>query len=759
MALQFGPSILGARLVLTDSGVRATLGRTQNDIRGTRAGLTSLGKDLKQTGQSFGSAATRALGFAAAVAGVSLGIVDAVRKFTDFETGIAKIGTLLPAGSDAMRGYGQQVIDLSTKFGQSATDVAEGMFQAISAAVPANKAQEFMAISAKAAAGGFTDMRTSVDGLTNVLNAYGLDVSEAQRVSDAFFVANDKGKTTFEELARSFGTVAPLAAAVGVNYRELTSAIAAVTKQGITTAETVTGLRQGIANIIKPSAEAAKLAEELGLQMGEQALKSKGLTGFMEALGKATSGSAETMTKLLGSVEAANIMLALSGKTGMATYRESLEAMSAAGGQTEKAFGVVAKTAEFKLKQLRATVDKMLIGVGEAIFEGLGGGPEALTKGVDRAIPAIKGAVKDFVGFMRRNLETIGDMIKFYFIGKGLGVIRQFARGAAGSMREMSIQAAIEANGGERPRDEEGEFLPDEDLARRAADTTSGRLAKAFTIMGNVLLVAEAVTMAAGTGEAIGAWLAGEFGASNEKRAAARSDVAKASMALIGSNLSGAKMDMGALAGHVARAILAGESTPSQVANQASYKRPDALGFASNAAIESSRALLIEKLMGQGRTFRDLRQSSGRPVDEEGLAEAIERSMREGLLDWLPELKAEGEKRAQEAAAKAAQAQALNDAVQTQLEIIKEQSKGLWDMFRVMEALSKPQVEISIDHKITDPKKPPRDHSLRASRGDGQARHLNPRYRAFVLRTGAGAGTVEPMPENYHGGHILNGGT
>jgi hypothetical protein len=82
-----------------------------------------------------------------------------------------------------------------------------------------------------------------------------------------------------------------------------------------------------------------------------------------------------------------------------------------------------------------------------------------------------------------------------------------------------------------------------------------------------------------------------------------------------------------------------------------------------------------------------------------------------------------------------------------------------WDGLK---SLVKDGVKVASDLFLHDPKpKAKRDWSAsvrRASRGDGAAKHLNPKYRMYVLRGGAGAGVVEPLEENYHGGHILNGG-
>ena len=89
-------------------------------------------------------------------------------------------------------------------------------------------------------------------------------------------VAQNFGKTTFGELASSMGQVTPIANSLNVSTNELLSSIAVLTKNGIATSQSVTGLKAAYSNILKPTSDAQKTAKSLGLEFNAAHLKSVG---------------------------------------------------------------------------------------------------------------------------------------------------------------------------------------------------------------------------------------------------------------------------------------------------------------------------------------------------------------------------------------------------------------------------------------------------------------------------------------------------
>lgn len=263
--------------------------------------------------------------------------VAAMKASTDFENAMAKVSTIADTTATPVSTLKEQVIDLSNTMGVGVSDLAEAQYQAISAGVDTAASVDFVSTAVKAAKGGFTDTATAVDGLTTVLNAYGMEAGRATDISDQMLMAQNYGKTSFGDMASSMGKVIPIASSLNVSTEELFGSIAVLTKNGIATSEAVTGLKAAYSNILKPSADAAKMAEELGIDFSSAHLQSVGWAKFLEEIKEKTGGSAESMAKLFGSTEALNSVTVLAGK-GSADFAEALSLMGNAGGATQSAY-------------------------------------------------------------------------------------------------------------------------------------------------------------------------------------------------------------------------------------------------------------------------------------------------------------------------------------------------------------------------------------------------------------------------------------
>jgi TP901 family phage tail tape measure protein len=145
----------------------------------------------------------------------------------------------------------QQVKDFAKEFGVLPEEVVPALYQAISAGVPEDNIFEFLATAQKAASGGVTELETAVDGITSVVNAYGEDVISASEASDLMFTAVKQGKTNFEELSASLFQVIPTAASLGVNFGDITAALASMTAQGTPTRVATTTVDKTVAIPVK----------------------------------------------------------------------------------------------------------------------------------------------------------------------------------------------------------------------------------------------------------------------------------------------------------------------------------------------------------------------------------------------------------------------------------------------------------------------------------------------------------------------------
>lgn len=372
-----------------------------------------------------------ALSLGGIVGGAAAVGVLGIRDFGKFSLDISRIGTLLPPATNAMQQFGGAVRDAALNFGTTTTKSAESFFDALSAGIEPDRLKEFNQIIGEASVGGFTSQATAIKGVTAIMDSYGLSVDSAREVSDAFFVANEKGKTTFEKLASSVGKAAPMARAVGLSFKEFMSAVATGTKT-LETSETVSGLKALFTNIIKPSKEAKELISELfDTEEPEKffsvgALKGKGFINFLKKMKQVTGGDVTALNTLFGSSEALGAVLGLTSDTGIKSFNEGLKKMEEQSGQTKDAFTRVSETVGFKMKQIGAGLRDLRLSAGEGLTEGFG-------LAEIRDIPAFfkeqsAGVAEGASAFAKAFLTTLDPAfslgkIDFKGIGKSMGVM------------------------------------------------------------------------------------------------------------------------------------------------------------------------------------------------------------------------------------------------------------------------------------------------------------------------------------------------
>lgn len=325
-----------------------------NQMKGIGA---SLGKHQKAIG----------VGMTAAGATILAGLGVSMKAAADFEGAMRSVNTMMGLSQEEFTDFSKEVQALAANLGVSAVDSAKALYQAISAGVPKENVLTFLEIATKAAIGGMTDTETAVDGLTTVINAFKLPISDAQRVADIMFTTVKGGKTTFDELSASIFQVAPIAAASGVKFEEVAAALATMTKQGVPTKIATTQLRQAMVSLSKPTADMNKVIQELGYESGQTMLEELGLAETLNVLRESTGGSNEMLMKMFGSVEAGQAVLALTGRNAK-MFTKDLAAMDSATGAATDAFEQMEESTSRQMAALKASFMDIAISIGNVLL-------------------------------------------------------------------------------------------------------------------------------------------------------------------------------------------------------------------------------------------------------------------------------------------------------------------------------------------------------------------------------------------------------
>ncbi len=278
------------------------------------------------------------------VQGISDGFLQCSESAAQFEVSIAKVSSIADTSKVSIEDISGSIQELSSETGQSVEDLSEATYQAISASVDTASAVDFVDTANKLSVGGFTEAATAVDVLTTALNAYGLEGSEAGKISDMLITTQNLGKTSVDELAASVGKVIPIASAYNVEMDNLSAAYALLTAGGIATAETGTYLKAMLNELgSSGSVVAGVLRDETGQSFAELMKSGKSLGDIIDILGRSVHGNSTEFAGLWSSTEAGVGALSMLG-SGAEKFNSVLGEMRESTGATEKAYKTMTNT-------------------------------------------------------------------------------------------------------------------------------------------------------------------------------------------------------------------------------------------------------------------------------------------------------------------------------------------------------------------------------------------------------------------------------
>ena len=321
--------------------------------------ITSSAKDVVKTLDEAKGAAARfsdkiasmnqAIG---ALNGLRTVLQDLTGESTSFAKSMAITNTMAGKGGKDFAALKDSVTELSKEIPLTRDELANGLYQVISNGVPENNWLDYLRASAKASVGGVADLGEAVKVTSTLIKNYGLSWQDATAIQDKIQLTAKNGVTSFEQMAQALPRVSGNAATLGVSVDDLMATFATLTGVTGNTSEVSTQLAAVFTALIKPSSEATKMAQQMGIEFNAAAIKSAGgFRQFLTQLDASVKGyaqssgmlSKEVYAKLFGSAESLRALGPLTTQL-KDKFAENAEAMKGSAGTMDKAFKTVATT-------------------------------------------------------------------------------------------------------------------------------------------------------------------------------------------------------------------------------------------------------------------------------------------------------------------------------------------------------------------------------------------------------------------------------
>ena len=359
-------------------------------LKDTGTGITDFNNSVNDITQPLADVGSSILALEGAFASLAGGAVAlAVTKTGEFEAGVNEINTLLGLAPDQLDGYSTEILNYAKDSTQSIEQINLALYNAASLGVDYANSLDVLSTAEKLAVGGKAELNSALEVLIGTMNAYGAPIEQATSYSDTFFTIIKDGKTTLPELSTSIADVTGIAASSGISFETLGAAIAAMTAAGAPTSQAITKIKAAISALVAPTDSARKAASELGIDLSQAALDSKGFPAVLQEIYEKTGGNTQEMQKLIPSIEGLQGALIL-GADKAGIFQKALDDMANKAGATESAFDKMKERLSLVWQSMVNSFDAMLVSFGKdleddakKLIDAFGNLWDSISKGVD----------------------------------------------------------------------------------------------------------------------------------------------------------------------------------------------------------------------------------------------------------------------------------------------------------------------------------------------------------------------------------------
>lgn len=357
---------LSALLELKDkfSGTAQKVGSSLNELKNKTTGVAD---KLKSSFNGVrGALATVGVGIGAtAVVGV---LKSSVQSYADLEDQVRRNRAIMSASAEQEKQLMQQTRDLgrSTKF--TAQEVAEAQMYQAMAGMKTNEVLEMTPKLLKMSIAAGSDFAQTSDIVTDNLSAFGMSISEADRLMDVMVATSNNANTNVQMLGEAYKYVAASSRNFE-SFENVNILLGVLADNGIKSGQAGRNLAAIYRRLANPSKEVSNALTDLNIQLYDQQGKFKGLKTISDELKKATANlTQEERNRYLAIIaggEGMKILDSLMGTT-EENYNKVANGVRNAKGATDKFADEMSNTTANKIAQFKSALDDLKISIGEA---------------------------------------------------------------------------------------------------------------------------------------------------------------------------------------------------------------------------------------------------------------------------------------------------------------------------------------------------------------------------------------------------------
>lgn len=395
-------------------------------IKGAAAGATAagaaLGTNLQQTGKKISSVGT----------GMSIGLTAPLVLFGkksfqaahEFQRSMDRIVSLAGIGRKEVDAMIEPALKMGSEYGKMGEETAQALYFIASSGFNAKDSMVVLRQSMIASATGMGNLKDIADLLTSGINAYGKNNLSASKAVDIMAVAIREGKMEADELAKTMGSLIPIAAELDIPFNDVAGVMAVMSRTGADAFKSATQLRGIMGALLKPSAQGAEALANVGLSAGKvrDVISKQGLYAGLTLLRQSLGDNKEALAKVFPNVRGLAGFLNVMGSQAKVAGTILNQTANAAG-EGAKAFEAYKKTRQFQYEQAIASLHNAMIDFGIAATPVITNIASAVA-GLLKMFGNLPGPVKEVVAIIGVLTAVTGPLL--YIVGtltSGIGLL------------------------------------------------------------------------------------------------------------------------------------------------------------------------------------------------------------------------------------------------------------------------------------------------------------------------------------------------
>lgn len=198
---------------------------------------------------------------------------QSVQVGATFEQQMAKVGAVSKATSQELKDLTASALKMGETTQFTATQSAEALEAMAKAGIKVNDAISALPQVLNLSASSGVSLGESANIVTNIMSAMGQKVEDLNHVNNVLVQTFTSTNTELTGLANTFQYAGGIAKTTGVSIEELSAITGILGNVGIDASKAGTALRSSMSRLIKPTTEAKKVLNDLGVETGQNLIK------------------------------------------------------------------------------------------------------------------------------------------------------------------------------------------------------------------------------------------------------------------------------------------------------------------------------------------------------------------------------------------------------------------------------------------------------------------------------------------------------